>query len=230
MMDIHGSRWDWDMFIERTVEDESIVEEAFSRLARAQRGLPERMAVSLKSNPRLFHATGVFTLLAEHVGDLTHRLTEHGGAFTGYGYQTVGEKVARALRYARSADSGEERLSANIARNVANNHMCRTEDGKTTQTLEEFHLAFVEAALAYSDAHASLEVYNPAQWHARGAAVALGRMDFAQLLQHLEVLEEQLALGQESWIGWAGSAHIQDGRVAVFIQPAPVPEPSRTPY
>lgn len=185
---------------------------AFAGLARAQRGLPEAMAVSMRANPGLFNATGAFTYLAEHVGDLTHRLTEGGGEWCGFGCSTVWEKVSRALRYFRNGHG----LAREMETNLRNNHTCREEDGRTTLTLAEFTAEFAKGAKRYADAHAALPVWNEAQWHAREAAVALGRHDHRELKRHLEALEARLLLGRDSWELWAGEVTLRDGLPVPF--------------
>ena len=209
----------------------AMVEHAFRELARAQRGLPEAMATSIRRNPHLFHATGVYTLLAEHVGDLTHRMTEHGGLRADCGFGAVAEKVARGLRYARDAD---EALADNVGRNIRNNYGCRVEDGRATGTFGEFKAEFLAAAQAYADAHASLAVFNDAQWHAREAAVCLGHMDFGGLVRSLEVLERGLLQGRDAWCAWAGAATVGVHGVEPFCpavdaeeNAGPAPAPGR---
>lgn len=202
-----------------------LVRKAFSDLARAQRGRPEAMAVSLRTNPGLFNATGVFTSLAEHVGDLTHRMTEHGGDFTGFGYQTVSEKVARGLRYLRDWEVIERQVETNLG----NNHHYRLEDARTTLSLAEFREEFVHAAGRYADAHAELPVWNEAQWHAREAAVALGRLRFDDMEVHLIRIDENLAPGPAHWRAWAGEASMLDGALMPFDGPVPEPGASSAP-
>jgi hypothetical protein len=51
---------------ELTPEQQEIAYAIFASLADAQRGRPEILGTSPKANPGMFHATGVFTFMAEH--------------------------------------------------------------------------------------------------------------------------------------------------------------------
>jgi hypothetical protein len=185
-------------------------ERRFGELAKAQRGLPEILAVSTRRNPALFNATGAFSYLAEHIGDLSHRLSD-GCACTGFGFNTTREKVGRGLRYYRNGFG----LEQEVAVNLRNNFRIRREDGFAL-SFEQFIADFKAAAGRYAAAHAGLVVWNEAQWHGREAAIALGRCDYDRLLDHLEVLEARNNEGLAAWVEWAGTVCIADEGMVPF--------------
>ena len=67
---------------------------AFNKLADLQRDKPERAMLAAQRVPESGPGHNTYTNLLEHVGDLTHRMAEHGGRF---GREFVGPKVRSAL-------------------------------------------------------------------------------------------------------------------------------------
>jgi len=194
---------------------------AFSQVADAQQGRPEILATSTRANPDMFKAAGAFSYLAEHVGDLTHRLTQHPDR-TSFGYAAVGEKVRRALRYFRNGYG----LPREVDGNIRNNHVVHLDsDPGPHLSLGDFRAAFARGAALYADAHAGVPVLNAAQWHAREAAVALGRLEFDVMERHLEAIEERLDRGVDAWRDWAGQVHLRDG-APVSYDPGVVSSPA----
>jgi hypothetical protein len=148
------------------------VQAAFNALASAQRDAPE----NAKDEPhRLLGGGGVMLpWLTEHVGDLTHRMAEHGGRLGG-GHS----KVADALYWLRQPGSPRD-FAAGLARDVE--RMAAHRGPGLRRALD--------AALAvYAAEHRKLRVYNQAQFAAREAAVALGEQRFADAVTMLEYLE-----------------------------------------
>jgi len=115
--------------------------------AEVQRGRPEQAMLNLKKAT----GGGAFSHLAEHIGDITHRLNESGGA---YGTEFVETKVNMALRTLRNrADRAD--MEKTIARPEVAEH-----------------------AETYVKEHRNVPVYNEPSQVARHAAVALGKGDF----------------------------------------------------
>ena len=185
---------------------------AFHALANAQRGRPEVLATSPKANPGLYNATGAFTWMTEHVGDLTHRMSESYCDRLAYGIEAVAEKVRKALRYFTNGYGFWREVKGNIE----NNFHFRQKEYHINTDFETFTQDFIEGAKAYADAHIVLTVWNEAQWHAREAAVALGLRHFTELEHHLNIISNHLAQGRESWSDWASMITVDNGELIPY--------------
>ncbi|MCE6959289.1 hypothetical protein LAZ40_09510 [Cereibacter sphaeroides] len=203
-------------FADRPPEDRAVALRAFAGLADAQRGVPEILATVVGANPGLHRATGIFTWLAEHVGDLTHRMSEPSCEKWNFGHEFVGPKVHRALDILRNPASG----AREIAGNLESNHRYARERGRFDGGFSDWMSGFREGVAAYAAAHAELTVWNEAQYHAREAAVALGELRYGDLRTHLERLEGPLLAGPATWTSWAGSFMIGADRELVAWCPA----------
>lgn len=154
---------------------------AFEALGEAQRSEPENLMLRAQ---RVLGG-GVLSVLVEHIGDLTHRMT---AAYPPGGYPYVKEKVERSLRYL----TNEYGFAREHDENMANN-------ARWAKQPHAVYLTKVHVALdAYADAHEKLVVYNRAQWLARDAAVSLGRRDFKRCEQDLKALDRHLG-SRDSW-------------------------------
>jgi hypothetical protein len=136
---------------------------AFDRLGKAQRNVPENAMIKAqmaegRGNLPSYNA---FTHAMEHVGDITHRMSEHFSSFHG-----------QPTNVASKAETGLRILTN------------RT-DAARIKALPEFK-EFKE----YADAHAALEVHNQPQEWARDAAVALGNRDFPKAIDLLTKLRD----------------------------------------
>jgi len=147
---------------------------AFKGLAEAQRGKPERATMKVQEAM----GGGVVNPLVEHVGDLTHRLTEmsHYGLA---GQPYVQEKVERAIRYLSSQYGFAKEMTENIKSNASYY--------KTTP--QELRQKIYAAMKEYADAHKELPVYNETQFLAREAAVAVGERRWDDALSLLKKLD-----------------------------------------
>ena len=114
----------------------------------------------------------------EHVGDLTHRMSENVNYYYG-NYEAVKTKVYHALEYL-SATKGSWKEILN------------------SYPKEDLH-KIVEEGEVYSKVHADLPVYNNVQRLGRDAAVALGRRDWANYEGNLRALMDILNKGEENW-------------------------------
>jgi hypothetical protein len=177
---------------------------AFNKLARLQRGTPEKLGGAMMSNPNLHpNGTGLYTHATEHVGDLTNRMAASwatGDQGEGsFGYQFVSEKVARALRYCRNGYGFEREIREQVKRN----HQYTLRSKGEAPDFNRWWLDLEDAGERYSVAHAALPVYNEAQWVARQSAIDLGNMDFTSFRTRLERLEAHLGSAEE-WADYAG--------------------------
>ena len=154
------------------------VVEAFLHLADAQRDKPERaMLLVQRAN-----AGGVLNPVVEHIGDLTHRMTEE-AKYGSAGYEIVKDKVQKCLRWLTHPYGFEKEHRENIEGNARDLGM-PTHD----------HAQKVESALDYyAKMHQSLVVYNRCQWLARQAAVAVGHQNWSTAISCLRMLQEKLA-------------------------------------
>lgn len=179
---------------------------AFDHLAYEQRGEPEMVggAGPLTANPGIHHASGIYTNLTEHIGDLTNRMAKgfHVTSLRcGYGY--VKNKTVNALRTLRHGYGCEREIKEQIA----SNHRFYTERGNYSGTMKQWVDEFHAGARRYAEAHEKLVVYNEAQWHAREAAVALGYEKFDVTTMYLRALEEHLG-DPETWAAYASLVRI----------------------
>jgi hypothetical protein len=145
------------------------VVQAFLAVADLQRGPPERAMLRVQHTM----GGGVLSPVVEHIGDLTHRMTEHADA--GYWLEDIiQEKVKRGLMYLTHGYGFEKEMHENMRSN-------KTDVEKLDRQLIE-----------YSKEHEKIPVYNAAQYHGREAAVALGYKDWDTSIVHLQVLQNML--------------------------------------
>jgi hypothetical protein len=172
----------------------------FAKLADDQRGDPEKMggAQSNSFNPGLNHAQGEFTHLTEHVGDLTHRMAQSHCDEQNFFYDLVKKKVSMALR-----ELSRPKFSASVEGQLKSEYDFRKNNKQKVPLWDEWVSQWCEAGRKYAAAHASLTVWNRAQFCAREAAVALGLRDWAGARHELEVLSSRLT-SPEVWEKFAG--------------------------
>lgn len=188
------------------------VAEKFQALAFAQRGNEETLdgkpEVAMREAVRALGG-GMLGYHLEHVGDIIHRMTYQvtwPEQFS-MGYDAVNKKVTSALR--------DLRRSYGFAREVSDNARINAQFLKLTP--EEYEARVGPRLKRYSQAHASLPVYNRAQWLAREAAVSLGRRDFARTLLALEGLEP-LLVDEETWVANASEYRLDsDGYPILYL-------------
>ena len=183
---------------------------AFKKLGEDQRhGDPEKLGGASLRNKGI-HASGLYAGLTEHVGDITHRMTEEFDRMLGL-YGNVREKVTLGIRRIEENDIPRQ-VKANYEFNIDPE---RDEDAlkyksksvKYHGTYDEWLKWWKDAGKLYGDAHAKLVVWNEAQWHAREAAVAIGYMKFGLALAHLKELKKYLN-SKEEWTQYAGQVTI----------------------
>ena len=144
----------------------------------------------------------MYTFLAEHVGDISHRMgesfaTEHSKSYDRH-YPL--EKVCKTSRAINHPYGFEREHAEQITENVDYNKADRSE---YTQQLDA-------ASEAYSQAHEALPVYNLPMSTARDTAVHLGRGQFDEVRKGLAKMEfitanqkrYNLAMGQSGAVRW----------------------------
>jgi hypothetical protein len=159
--------------------------EDFTNLGLQQRKKPEDAMI----DAQFFHS-GLWTHLLEHVGDLTHRMTEH--VNFGGGFESSKEKINRAINYLDNGYFGrsfEEAHDENIVNNSGANGIAE----------EDYRNRIKEYGERYAQEHAQLPAYNEALQKARDAAVALGRLDFEGARANLIWLKNLSDKGERVW-------------------------------
>ena len=121
--------------------------------AEIQRGHPEHTMHEVQK----IAGGGLYSWMAEHVGDLTHRLNEHGGRF---GDEFVAPKVRRALTSLGHPYGFEREHKEQMVSNG-------TDMG-----------ALADVGARYAKAHRSIPIYNRPSMVANYAAEAIGKMEF----------------------------------------------------
>lgn len=128
--------------------------------AAVQRGAPERVMMDIQRATR----GGAYSYLAEHIGDITHRLNS---VPPDVAQTTAGPKVMMGLGV------------------LANNADLRD--------MERTHGQVEAVARRYAEAHKQVPVYNKPSYHGREAAIALGRGEFTRASLHLQALRRTMA-------------------------------------
>jgi len=133
---------------------------AFTALGEAQRGDPEVAMIQVQQTI----GGGVLSLLVEHVGDITHRMTH----MIRYNLILGREKVFKTLRWLNDSYGFEKENAENIASNAKHRGI----------QLARFQKQVKHVLRVYAEAHAALPVYNQAQWLARQAEIDVGLEHF----------------------------------------------------
>lgn len=176
----------------------------FDALAQEQRGAPEEAMHDIA------HAqiAQEYASLAEHVGDLTHRMAQRPDFFEG-GREWVGEKLDKTLRWLGDAAFFKYRMVGQIERNQA----YYEKKGESKGTASEMFRKVEELGAKYADEHAKLRVYNEAQKLARDAAVDIGRMKFKDAKDKLTKLKAVSDQGDKAWTAYALRVDWPEGKL-----------------
>jgi len=137
---------------------------AFRGLANAQRGEPELAMVRAQKELSQYPSGATLGTLMEHVGDLTHRMSQKYAEKMNWGREWVEPKVRNQL--------------LNLQNVVDRDRMAQ--------------IPITPSMSRYAEEHAKLPVFNRAQQLSRDAAVALGRKDFDAAERHLTDLRQML--------------------------------------
>jgi len=165
-------------------------------IAKAQRGDPENAMLNLQH----VNSGGVLNLVAEHIGDLSHRMTEDTTARNG-GYEFVKPKVERMLKIMTNPYGFGKEMYENIRSNAP----------YLKTTYEDLRSKVHQAMSDYADAHSRLPVYNEVQKLARDSAIHLGNKEPGKVIDNLYQLRKYLDEGEEAW---ANRAHEYDPQIA----------------
>jgi hypothetical protein len=152
----------------------------FDTVADAQRGAPEHKMLQLQS----LLGGGVLSYVVEHVGDITHRMSQNFDFAKGQ-IDLVQDKVEKTLRTLEHGYGFEKEMMENFRSNFS----FRKERGEAKHaTVEEFINAAKKLSMEYAFEHRRVPVFNEPQKRARAAAVALGEWKFKEAILHLRWL------------------------------------------
>lgn len=184
-------------------------EERFKEIADYQRGEPEEAMREIQRH----QISQLYGFLAEHVGDLTHRMSEYISHLRGGG-ENVGGKVRRTLRELKSGYGIEREIREQIESNLK----FHQEHGKNLQDTFESQFATLKLlGKQYAEAHKRIPVFNDAQRLAQSAAVAIGEFRLDDARRILEKIDTYIKDGS-----WERRA-MEPPTPAALEPPAPTP-------
>ena len=187
------------------------VGDPFESIAIAQRGEPERAMLRVQHS----QISQLYGWTAEHVGDLTHRMSDSIRRLRG-NFLDVEAKVKKTLRVLTEGFGYEREVLEQIVDNTAIesglegkelNAFIRERRGDQEIRLESQLTETERVALnklkelgqRYADAHRQIPVFNDVQIIARDAAIALGEFRFQDAVVELRKLKAILDQGQAAW-------------------------------
>ena len=138
-----------------------------------------------------FYAGGVISNMIEHIGDLSHRMSQQiyiESEGIERALDDITPKINNALRRLSYQKSVLEEFEENLDNNF--DYDKSYSDSKIKETTPEAFKERVESDLReYARLHSELPVYNKVQKYARDAAVCLGNLDIEGLKENLENLD-----------------------------------------
>ena len=162
---------------------------AFNHVATSQRGAPENQMLKVQRAA----GGGVVGWAAEHIGDITHRLTNLAGSFgsNSSGRSDVMPKVDRMIKALTQAFGFKKEADQNAVNNA-----------KSRGVSVDIHNQAVRTELkTYAEEHKKVPVYNKIQWLARQAAISLGEEKFddaALFLKGIKRIDEEGKFHEEA--------------------------------
>lgn len=184
----------------------------FEKLAKAQRdGDPEKLGGATLYNKGI-HVSGLYAGLTEHVGDITNRMAKEWDFYKG-SFLNCRDKVEMGLRRAGPEIQGQVERNYQFQSDPERDEEHKRNPAYSPRfagSLGDWIRWWHEAGGRYADAHAKLVVWNEAQWNAREAAVAAGRIEFARCRRHLEALQRHMD-DNTAWVAYAGQVTVRDG-------------------
>lgn len=166
----------------------------FEALAEAQRDRPEAAGFRIG----MAQLSQLYGSAVEHVGDLTHRMSQKIGFFKG-GYPWVGEKVRKTLRWLTNAYGFEREVREQVVKNF---HYYK-ERGELPKHFgrspQDALIRLKRLGRLYAAEHRKLPVFNAVQRIARDAAIAVGEWRFKHAVDRLYALKYLLDQGHEAW-------------------------------
>lgn len=170
----------------------------FVDLSEGQRDKPERQMLVLQ---RLIGG-GTLSYLLEHIGDLTHRISEVNVTkhqAISISLSTMVPKInngIRSLSYNLNGYNVYNEVEDSLKRNFeyfkeSNYDICKEFD-----TFEKFHKKVLEELNKYVEFHSELTIYNRPQWLCRESAINIGKMQFNEARSNLKELADMIESGE----------------------------------
>lgn len=165
------------------------VKEQFNNLGEAQRNLPEEAMLRAQ---KILNG-GVLSYQIEHVGDLTHRMSDKVcTAYNNpeYALEFISSKINGAYRSLTSGYGFEREFRENLKSNYEFNKERNEEFKNRYKDYTDFEKDCYRVLKEYANEHKKLKVYNKPQYEAKQAAIALGELKFDKALNHIKYLKE----------------------------------------
>ena len=199
---------------------------AFMHLGDQQRGAPENAMLQIQYHPL---GPGVLSPIVEHVGDLTHRMTDRADIRTGFGYGNVKSKVDQTYS-SLARGPGWMPFEEEVAQNQRNNYNYAVKNKGETRPFEQVQAELNALGEKYAQEHARLPVYNHVQELGRDAAVAVGRRQYDVARAKLKELKSILDKGEAAWVAEASKYDANYGKPQTPAAPQAAPAaPLQTP-
>lgn len=188
----------------------------FSELAKLQRDKPEKFMDGLQ----LYMGGGTISSMIEHIGDLTHRISQNIYVYNGEVERSlvdIAPKINNALRRLNMPKPVLEEFYENLNNNFDYDKTCSNPKIKEN-TIDKFKERVVKDLKEYARLHSELPVYNDVQKYARDSAVCLGNLDIEGLRYNLENLNN--IIQQEIFIQEASKydPDYEKNTIANFLQ------------
>ena len=167
---------------------EGTFKERTAALANAQRGNPEFAMLKIHKAS----GGGVLGVVAEHGGDLTHRMAQGGGRYHA-GHTYMQEKLDLLDRTLNNPYGFEKEARENAVNNAKGQGV----------SVEDHQKSLDDALSVYANEHKKLQTHNEAQTDARDLAVAIGEQRWDEARRLTAKLKKEVDKGPESWEKYA---------------------------
>ncbi len=163
---------------------DSDYKDVMSAVANMQRSGPE--STMLRAQREI--GSGLFSGSMEHIGDLSHRINEHGGKL---GAEFVVPKVTSQLTHLTRPYGYKremlEQIESNIKFGAETPNLSRVKEfGSPSADLSRVK----EVGREYAESHVDIPPINAPTAAARHAAISLGHMRFSHTIKQLKNLQE----------------------------------------
>ncbi len=164
---------------------------AFYNLAQSQRYRPEKKMLETQK----IIGGGLMNSLIEHVGDLTHRMSQRIYIERGdlhYSISDIRSKLDNGIYNLRKGDDFEVEVERNRRSNFEYNFENKDKYPFEYTSYESYDRSCRNSLTEYAKEHAKLGVFNESQHFAKYAAVHLGNGDYEKSLDCLKQLKDSI--------------------------------------
>lgn len=160
-------------------------DKAFQLMADTQRnGKPESLGAN---NPNKYFKETLGDI-AEHIGDLTHRLGNDFENFSFIGYKSAKEKIDN--KYNQLVRIAKPYSLSSIDKSTLNDKILNYYILSNSTITKDILKSIKDNGKDYANAHQTIPVYNKIQWLARQCAIDIGNFNFTDYAKHLTELHE----------------------------------------